>query len=80
MCDHEAYAELRDRVTALEKGAVRFDEQIKTLFHSVTRLYHVTLLFGLLMLLALIYGAVGARGFNAVTGAAAQARHGQLAN
>ena len=35
MCDKEAYAELRDRVTALEKGAVRFDEQIKTLFNSV---------------------------------------------
>lgn len=72
MCDHEAYAELRERVEALEKGAVRFDEQIKGLYQSVTRLYHVSLVFGLLMLLALIYGAVGHRGFNAVTSAARQ--------
>ena len=80
MCDKALYAELRDRVTALEKGAVRFDEQIKTLFNSVTRLYHVTLLFGLLMLLALIYGAVGQRGFNAVTGAASNAAAQHLPN
>ena len=67
MCDHESFSELRERVGDLEKGAVRFDEQIKTLFNSITRLYYVTVLFGLLMLLAIIYGAVGQHGFNAVT-------------
>ncbi len=67
MCDKASYDNLRDRVTDLEKGAARFDEQIKTLFNSVSRLYYVTVIFGLLMLLALIYGAVGHGGFNAVT-------------
>lgn len=70
MCDHESYKELRGRVDELEKGAARFDEQIKTLFNACTRLYQVTCVFGLLMLLALIYGALGARGFNAVANAA----------
>ena len=70
MCDHDSFSDLRDRVTDLEKGAARFDEQIKTLFNSISRLYYVTVIFGLLMLLAIIYGAVGHRGFNAVTSAA----------
>ena len=77
MCDKTSFSDLRDRVTDLEKGAARFDEQIKTLFNSVSRLYYVTVIFGLLMLLAIIYGAVGQRGFNAVT-SAAQARHTQI--
>lgn len=74
MCDHESYKELRERVAELEKGAARFDEQIKGLYRSTTRLFYTTLSiaipFGLLMLLALIYGAIGHRGFNAVTDAA----------
>ena len=84
MCDKASYAELRDRVTALEKGAARFDEQIKGLYRSTTRLFYTTLSiaipFGLLMLLALIYGAVGARGFNAVTSAASSAAAQHLPN
>ena len=73
MCDKAHYDELEGRVAELEKGAVRFDEQIKTLFKSCNRLYYVTVIFGLLMLLALIYGAVGHGGFNAVTHAASGA-------
>ena len=77
MCDHDSFSELRNRVNALEANAARFDEQIKTLFNSCSRLYHVTVIFGLLMLLAIIYGAVGQRGFNAVTGAASNAAAAQ---
>ena len=74
MCDRESFKELRDRVTELEQNAARFDEQIKTLFNSCSRLYHVTVIFGLLMLLALIYGALGSHGFNAVTQASSSLR------
>ena len=72
MCDKTSFSDLRNRVTVLETNAARFDEQIKTLFNSVSRLYYVTVIFGLLMLLAIIYGALGQRGFNAVTSAARQ--------
>ena len=80
MCDHESFKELRDRVTELEQNAARFDEQIKTLFNSCSRLYHVTVIFGLLMLLALIYGALGSHGFNAVTQASSNAAAQHLPN
>lgn len=48
----------------------RQDEQIKTLFHSVMILRNVMYTFALIMLLALIYGALGPDGFNAVRKAA----------
>jgi len=46
------------------------DEQIKTLFESVKVMRNIMYVFCFTMLLALIYGALGPHGFNAVTKAA----------
>ena len=67
MCDREHFNDLRHRVETLEKDSVKFDEQVKTLFKSVNLLYRVTLVGGLILLLAVVYGALGDHGFNAVT-------------
>ena len=70
MCDKTEYRKLRDRVETLERTSVKFDEQLKTLFKSSQTLFRVVCVAAFIMLLALIYGALGQRGFNAVTGAA----------
>ena len=70
MCDRIEYSKIRERVEALEKASVKFDEQLKTLFRSSQTLFRVFCVAAFMMLLALIYGALGQRGFNAVTGAA----------
>lgn len=72
MCDHESFSKLRERVHEIETTQGRFDEQLKTLFKSINMLYRVVLVAGLLLLLTVIYGAIGQRGFNAVTSAARQ--------
>jgi len=68
---------LDERVTTLEKHDreqhaldAAQDEQIKSLFASVKILRNVVYGFAFIMLLALIYGAVGPDGFRAVTKAA----------
>ncbi len=70
MCDKVEYRKIRERVEALERASVKFDEQLKTLFKSSQTLFRVVVVAAFAMLLALIYGALGQRGFNAVTGAA----------
>ena len=69
MCDKVEYRKIRERVEALERASVKFDEQLKTLFKSSQTLFRVVVVAAFAMLLALIYGALGHRGFNAVTGA-----------
>ncbi len=73
MCDKEGFRDLRERVHALENTQGRFDEQLKTLFKSVNMLYRVFLAACLLLLLTVIYGAIGQHGFNAVTHSATSA-------
>lgn len=83
MCDKESYRDLRDRVNALERADAVQTEQIRTLFRSVegiaetskllNRLVMVLSLVMVLAILALVYGAVGHDGFNAVANAAAAA-------
>ncbi len=74
MCDKAEFAKLRDRIVEIEKRMIESNattgEQIKTLFASVKLLYRVTLIGGLILLLAVVYGALGPHGFNAVTSAA----------
>ena len=74
MCDKAEFAKLRDRIVEIEKRMIENNattgEQIKTLFASVKLLYRVTLIGGLILLLAVVYGALGPHGFNAVTSAA----------
>lgn len=72
MCDKIEFEKLKDRMMSLEKSQLVQGEQIKTLFHSAQLLYRVVLVGGLLLLLTVIYGAIGRSGFNAVTHAAAQ--------
>lgn len=71
MCDKEHYHQLENRVEKLEKDysthAAVSNEQIKTLFNAVNRLFWITIIFSGLLLLTVIYGAIGERGFNRVT-------------
>lgn len=67
MCDKAEYRKIRERVEQLEKTSVKFDQQLRTLFNSTQVILKIVCIAGFLMLLALIYGALGQRGFNAVT-------------
>jgi len=71
MCDKDHYESLNERVNKLERDqlitSTKQDEQIKTLFESVKVLRNVVYTFALIMLLTLVYGALGPTGFNAVT-------------
>lgn len=81
MCDRESFAKIRDAIVDLQKADAVQSEQIKTLFKTTeiqgdtqTRLVNrlVLAVIGVLILavLALIFGALGERGFKAVTTAA----------
>lgn len=71
MCDKTHYEMLENRVIDLEK---KYDvhlsvsnEQIKSLFESVRRLFWIVIVFTGLLLLTVIYGAVGERGFKHIS-------------
>ena len=81
MCDKESFAKIRYAIMELQKADAVQSEQIKTLFlvterqgDTQTRLVNrlVLAVIGVLVLavLALIFGALGERGFKAVTTAA----------
>lgn len=70
MCDRPAFEKLRDRVTRLEMSDVSQEEKLKTLFRGQRIQFWTVWGAFMLTLLALIYGALGPRGFNAVTDAA----------
>ena len=81
MCDNESFAKIRYAIVELQKADAVQSEQIKTLFlvterqgDTQTRLVNrlVLAVIGVLVLavLALIFGALGERGFKAVTTAA----------
>lgn len=81
MCNQSEFAKLRDRLYDLSKETAAQAEQIKTLFNATAELKatitgafnRILWLFGIVLvlaLLALVYGAVGKEGFNAVTKAA----------
>lgn len=81
MCNRESFAKIRDAIGDLQKADAVQSEQIKTLFKTTekqgdnqTRLVNrlVLAVIGVLILavLALIFGALGKDGFNAVTNAA----------
>ena len=70
--------ELEERMETLEnrtnKLEIKYEahtaasgEQIKTLFASVQRLFWVSVIFGGILLLTVVYGAIGEHGFNHVT-------------
>ena len=81
MCDKESFAKIRYAIVELQKADAVQSEQIKTLFlvterqgDTQTRLVNrlVLAVIGVLVLavLALLFGALGERGFKAVTTAA----------
>lgn len=85
MCDRDHFHKLEDRVDRLESEVqvyhARTDERLKTLFQTCEKLSRTaaTLLRAALTILgivlivsvfALVYGALGERGFKAVTTAA----------
>ena len=81
MCDRESFEKIRDSICELQKADAVQSEQIKTLFlvterqgDTQTRLVNrlVLAVIGVLILavLSLIFGALGERGFKAVTTAA----------
>lgn len=71
MCDKEHFDKLEGRVEKLEKDyathAAVSNEQIKTLFNAVNRLFWITVIFSGILLLTVVYGAIGEGGFNRVT-------------
>lgn len=78
MCDRESFAKIRDAIADLQKADAVQSEQIKTLFNTtkeqgdtqkalVNRLLWIVCIVFLLAILALIFGALGKEGFNAVT-------------
>lgn len=88
MCDREHFHNLEDRVDRLEDSVIQYhartDERLKTLFQTCEKLSSTaaTLLRAALTILgivlvvsvfALVYGALGDHGFNAVTRAAQEA-------
>lgn len=77
MCDRESFAKIRDAIGDLQKADAVQSEQIKTLFHTtekqgdnqqrlVNRLVLAVVGVLILAVLALIFGALGERGFNSV--------------
>lgn len=79
MCDKEHFEKLEERVGQLETNyamhAAISGEQLKTLFNSVRTLFWIVVIFGGILLLTVVYGAVGERGFNHVTTAAKELSH-----
>lgn len=78
MCDKVHFEKLEGRVDKLEKEYAVHEatstEQIKTLFNATKILFWVTVFFGGILLLTVVYGAIGERGFTHVTNAAKDLR------
>ena len=72
MCDKAHYEKLEGRVDALERTDIRHDEKISNIEKALK--WQAFTVWGafLLCLLAIIYGALGPKGFNAVSKAAPQ--------
>lgn len=78
MCDRKSFAKIRDAIVALQKADAVQSEQIKTLFHTTeqqgenqtrltNRLVLAVLLVLIIVVLALVFGALGEHGFNCIT-------------
>jgi len=70
MCDHQHFEDHEQRISALEKTDAVHDAKLDSITEQLRfQMYTVWGAF-FLVLLALIWGALGPRGFNAVTKAA----------
>jgi len=81
MCDRESFEKIRDSIAELQKTDASHSEQIKTLFATTerqgktidtitARLVMAVIGVLLILVLAVVFGAIGKEGFNAVTRAA----------
>ena len=61
--------ELDQRVTAIEINEAKLDERLSALVSSTSNLKWALWSITLMLLLTVIYGAIGYRGFNQVTNA-----------
>ena len=67
MITKDDISQLDERVTALEISGARLDERLSSLLSSTQNLKWSIWGFSFILLLAVIYGALGEKGFNAVT-------------
>lgn len=83
MCDKAAFNKLREEITDLKRDHddlkkehevhdARSEERFKTIFGIIKWIVSFILLMTLILLLTVVYGAVGERGFHAVTDSAHQ--------
>ena len=63
----EQIEQLDDRVTKLEISGARLDQQLEDLVKSTSNLKWSIWSITVILLLAVVYGALGDKGFNAVT-------------
>ena len=69
MNDTDKIDNLDERVTMLEISSAKLDERLSALVSSTSNLKWALWSITLLLLLTVIYGAIGYRGFNQVTNA-----------
>ena len=67
MNDTDKIDNLDERVTMLEISSAKLDERLSALVSSTSNLKWALWSITLLLLLTVIYGAIGYRGFNQVT-------------
>lgn len=70
MCDHESFQKMNDDITQIKISQARVEEQIKTLFSRVSLQFWAMFTALILLLLTVIYSAVGPNGYQAVTSSA----------
>ena len=63
----EQIEQLDDRVTKLEISGARLDQRLEDLVKSTSNLKWSIWSITIILLLAVVYGALGDKGFNAVT-------------
>ena len=76
MCDRDSFLSLRARVETLERDHIKHvtaaETQIKMLLTAIKWLFGITCVFCLILLLTVVYGAIGERGFRHVTHASGE--------
>lgn len=80
MCDRESFIALRSRVDKLEHDHIKHvsaaETQIRMLLTAIKWLFGITCVFCLILLLTVVYGAIGEKGFHHVTHASGELAKG----
>ena len=70
MCDKESFDNMRDDIQEIREWNARVDERLKTLFARVTLQFWAMFFALILLLLTVIYMAIGNNGFHDVVSSA----------